>query len=237
MSKKKLKISLAVLLMLHAGIMNAGITDSLGELGEKVMKGTGSGNGGTCLAVGAVLGGLVSNGVSKKPSLINIGIGVIGGAAAGAVVCALVDTVQTKPAAEVEKGYKKSEGSNLPVEPKVIKHSVIASQGSSKNKVLRSSSEPVKVQSDLEIVNGTQEKINKIEEQITLKLPGTNGEKIFEKKSLDANTSGAYRSTWDLGMTPDLLKNLPTGDYQIKSTVFINGKAIDSNQSVNFSLT
>ena len=223
--------------MLHAGIMNAGIGDTLGELGEKIMEGTGNGNGGTCFAVGAVLGGLVSNGVSKKPSLINIGIGVLGGAAAGAVVCALVDTVQTKPAAEVEKSYKKNEGSNLPVEPKVIKHSVTALQGDSKNKVLKSSSAPVKVQSDLEIVDGTQVKINKIEEQITLKLPGAKGEKVFEKKSLNATTSGAYKSTWDLGMTPDLLKNLPTGDYQINSTVFINGKAIDSNQSVNFSLT
>ena len=54
---------------------------------------------------------------------------------------------------------------------------------------------------------------------------------------MNPNTSGAYKSSWDLGTTPDLLKNLPTGDYQLKSTVFINGKAIDSNQSVNFSLT
>ena len=181
MSKKKLKISLAVILMLHAGIMNAGIADTLGGLGEKVIQGTGSGNGGTCLAVGAALGALVSNAVSKKPSLIDIGIGVLGGAAAGAVLCAIVNTVQTKPAAEVEKGYKKNEGSNLPVEPKVIKHSINALQGGSKNKVLKSSSAPVKVQSDLEIVDGTQVKINKIEEQITLKLPGANGEKVFEK--------------------------------------------------------
>ena len=39
---------------------------------------------------------------------------------------------------------------------------------------------------------------------------------------MNPNTSGAYKSSWDLGTTPDLLKNLPTGDYQLKSTVFIN---------------
>lgn len=188
--------------------------DAVKKTGEKIgdVAGDVISNPATCAALGAGIGLLVTGDVK----------GVVGGGVIAAGLCGVVKTIQTQSGTEVEEEYKKAHG-KLPASPRVVGHSVQTTQND--KPVTKVDKKGVfAIESFVKVVDGSQNKITKVEEEVALKFPNGNI-KPFPKKTLNNNGSGAFTTTWNPKMKPGDLEGLDSGRYELVSTLYLNGEA------------
>lgn len=158
-------------------------------------------------AVGALLGGLM-NGKN----------GALRGAAAGGVVASLgclainAQTRQTRTAAQVDRDFVMARG-RLPAEPQVVNYTPTTSSQTGRR------GQPLRVNSVIELVNGSQQTVNEVREELVVFDP--QGEKVRNgSKQLTNNTGGRFENSFEL-VLPD---SAPQGVYAMKTNLYVNGK-------------
>lgn len=152
-------------------------------------------------------------------AVINGKNGALAGAAIGAGVVGLgcyafnVNSRQTKTAAQSDREYVKARGA-LPPEPQVV-----AYDSNVGNTVERG--KPFKVNSTVELVNGRNEPIREVREQLVLLdtkgQPVKNGTKPVETTNASA---GRYENSFEL----KLPEGVSQGVYPLQTNLYVNGK-------------
>jgi hypothetical protein len=166
---------------------------------------------GRCAALGA--GGAVLG------ALIGGKSGALKGVAAGLAACAVVEiaSAQTKSAADVDRQYKAANRNQLPPYAKVDAYTtVVTPNGAVKP------GEPIKLQSTIRAVSGTQEPVQEVREMLIAYSPNGEEFKRGEKKVNDAGGSGEYTNSFTL----TLPQGAPQGTYKLQTQVFVNGKPV-----------
>lgn len=169
-----------------------------------------------CAALGAG-GALVG-------ALIGGKSGALKGAAAGLAACAVVEiaSYQTKSAAEVDRQYKVANRNQLPPYAKVDAYTtVITPTGAVK------AGEPIKVQSTIRAVSGTQEPVQDVKEMLVAYSPNGDEFKRGEKKVNETGGSGEYTNSFTL----TLPQGAPQGVYKLQTQVFVNGKPVSKKDA------
>jgi hypothetical protein len=164
-------------------------------------------------AGGAVLGALIGG---KS--------GALKGAAAGLAACAVVEIAsrQTRSAAEVDRQYKAANRNQLPPYAKVDAYTtVVTPNGAVK------AGEPIKVQSTIRAVSGTQEAVQEVKEQLIAYSPNGDEFKRGEKKVNETGGSGEYTNSFTL----TLPQGAPQGIYKLQTQVFVNGKPVSKKDT------
>lgn len=158
-------------------------------------------------AVGALLGGLMNG---KK--------GLLKGAAAGGVVGGLgclainAQSRQTKTAAQSDREYVQARG-RLPAEPQVTLYSPTTTSPTARR------GQPMRINSVIELVNGSQQTVNEVREELVVFDP--QGDKVRNgAKQLSNNTGGRFENFFELTL-PD---SAPQGVYALKTNLYVNGK-------------
>lgn len=158
-------------------------------------------------AVGALLGGLMNG---KK--------GALKGAAAGGVVASLgclainAKSHQTKTAAQADREYVQARG-RLPAEPQVVVYTPTTTSATARR------GQPLRINSVIELVNGSQQTVNEVREELVVFDP--QGGKIQNgAKQLTNNTGGRFENYFELTL-PD---SAPQGVYAMKTNLYVNGK-------------
>ena len=183
---------------------------------------TASGDSNPCspgvVALGAgVLGAVIGGAVAGKKGAV---AGAALGGAAGYALCMAysVQTVQRQNAQEVEARYRQQNG-NLPAYPQVVSYrSSLATNGGAVQRGQRFG-----VQSDVEVVNGRNQPINSVREELVLFNP--EGKQINQdpsSKPFTARSGGMYENSFALTLPP----NSPQGEYGIKTNLFVNEQLV-----------
>lgn len=156
---------------------------------------------------GAVFGALV-NGAKGA------GQGAVAGGALGAAACVAINyqSRQTKSAAQADVDYQRARGA-LPSEPTVVSYSPQLAA----NVVQRG--QPMRVNSTLELVNGTTQSVREVREELAIFNPDGTAFKSGSKP-FSANTAGRYENTFEV----KLPEGVSQGVYALKTNVYVNGK-------------
>jgi hypothetical protein len=157
-------------------------------------------------ALGALLGGIAKGGKGALK-------GALAGGAIGAVGCVAINanSRQTRTAAQVDQAYIQAH-SRLPADPQVVAYSPsIAST------VQRG--QPLTVNSTVELVNGSQNKVTEVREE--LQVFGQDGKQFLNhQKPVTNSTGGRFENSF----TMKLSDSASQGIYTMKSTLYVNGK-------------
>lgn len=158
-------------------------------------------------ALGAVLGG--KDGALK---------GGVAGAALGAVACAGINlrSKQTKTAAQSEQEFLRTNPS-LPAQPMVTSYAAQINTPSAQR------GQPILVNSELELINGSSEKVNEVREELVVLDPKGEPFKSGGKPFM-ATSAGRFENSFEL----TLPQNAPQGAYSLKTNVFVNGAQVAS---------
>lgn len=158
-------------------------------------------------AIGALLGGLAKG---KK--------GALKGAAAGGIVGTLgclainANSRQTRTAAQSDRDYIQSRG-RLPAEPQVVSYTPSSPSRSGQR------GQPLRVNSVIELVNGSRQPVNEVREELVVFDP--QGEPFRNgSKQLTNNTGGRFENTFELVLP----ESAPQGLYTMKTNLYVNGK-------------
>lgn len=156
---------------------------------------------------GAVLGALING---KKGA----GQGALAGGAVGAAACVAINykSRQTKSAAQADADYLKARGA-LPSEPVVVSYSPQLAATSVQR------GQPMKVNSSLELVNGTSQPVREVREELAIFNPDGTAFKSGSKP-FSANSAGRYENSFEV----KLPEGVSQGVYALKTNVYVNGK-------------
>ena len=156
---------------------------------------------------GALLGALLNG--SK-----GAGQGALAGGTMGAAACVAINykSQQSKSAAQADADYRKARGA-LPTEPTVVSYSAQLAANSVKR------GQPMKVNSSLEMVNGTTQPVREIREELAIFNPDGSAFKSGSKPFI-ANTAGRYENSFEV----KLPEGVSQGVYALKTNVYVNGK-------------
>jgi len=158
-------------------------------------------------ALGALLGGLVDG---KK----GLRKGLVAGAAVGALGCLAINanSRQTRTAAQSDHDYIQTRG-RLPAQPQVVSYTPSTTSPSGRR------GQPLRVNSVIELVNGAQQPVNEVREELVVFDP--QGEPFRNgSKQVTNNTGGRFENTFEL-VLPD---SAPQGVYAMKTNLYVNGK-------------
>lgn len=156
---------------------------------------------------GAVLGALMNG---KKGAAQ----GAVAGGALGAAACVAINhqSRQTKSAAQADADYQKARGA-LPTEPAVVSYSPqLASNSVQRGQLM-------KVNSSLELVNGTTQPVREVREELVIFNPDGTAFKSGSKP-FSANSAGRYENSFEV----KLPEGASQGVYSLKTNVYVNGK-------------
>ena len=157
-------------------------------------------------AAGAILGSLIGG---KQGAAT----GGLAGGALGAAACYSmnVQSRQTKTAAQVDADYQRSRGA-LPTAPTVVAYSPTMA-----GTVQRG--QKFKVNSALEVVNGSSEPVREVREELVIYSP--DGQPLRTgSKPFTASGSGRFDNSFEVALPA----NAPQGIYALKTNVLVNGK-------------
>lgn len=166
-------------------------------------------------AIGAVAGALLGGSHHRA-------VGAAIGAGVGALACVAYNYHVKKVASAqtVERAYQRHNG-RLPVQPTVaayrsrlVPSSDVVAGGSTQ------------LQSQITVLNGQHSTPPQITEQLALYAPDGKKLSTVSKPASDIDGSGEYQTTF----TFNLPKGIAQGRYLVKSTVFLDGKPVRSNQ-------
>lgn len=157
-------------------------------------------------ALGALLGGLTKGGKGAVR-------GALAGGAIGAAGCLAINanSRQTRTAAQVEEAYIKTH-SRLPAEPQLIAYTPSIAGTAQRG-------QPVQVNSTVELVNGSQNRVTEVREE--LQVFDQSGKQFLNgQKPLVNTTSGRFENSFIL----TLPESVSQGTYTMKTTLYVNGK-------------
>lgn len=165
-------------------------------------------NVGQSALAGALLGAVIGGMLGDKESAIK---GAIGGAALAAVGCVAINSKQVKTAAEVERDYLRT-NPVLPTQPRVTSYVARINTPSAKR------GEPIRISSELELVNGSLQKVSDVREELVILDP--RGEPIKAGgKPFTSSIAGRFANSFEL----TLPSNARQGVYSMRTNVFLNG--------------
>ena len=160
-------------------------------------------------AVGALLGGLISG----KSGIVK-GAAIGGGLAAAGCLAINVNSRQTKTAAQADRDYIRARGS-LPREPQVVSYTPQVSSQTVKR------GQPFKVNSVVELVNGSAQSVNDVREELVVLDPQGQPFKSGSKALASNNSSGGrFENSFEL----TLPAGVSQGVYGVKTNLYVNGK-------------
>lgn len=186
--------------------------------GSGQMGAAGTGNEDPCsvgksAAAGALAGALLGAMIGGKNSAVK---GAALGAAAGAIACVgiNVQSRQTKTAAQADQDYQRSRGA-LPSQPTVVSYRSFVAAPT----VVRG--QQLKVNSAVELVNGTNQKIQSVREELVMIDPdGVQLQKDPKSKEFNVNAGGGYENSFVVNIPPGMSQ----GAYALKTNLYINGQ-------------
>jgi len=160
-------------------------------------------------AVGALLGGLISG----KSGIVK-GAAIGGGLAAAGCLAINVNSRQTKTAAQADRDYIRARGA-LPREPQVVSYTPQVSAATVKR------GQPFKVNSVVELVNGSAQNVNDVREELVVLDPQGQPFKSGSKSLASNNkTGGRFENSFEL----TLPAGVSQGVYGVKTNLYVNGK-------------
>jgi hypothetical protein len=158
-------------------------------------------------AVGALLGAMTGDRRTAAK-------GAVLGGAAGALLCVAVNyqSRQTKSATQADRDYQQARG-RLPPEPQLVSYAPqvtppVVQRG-----------RPVKVNSTLELVNGSQTPVSAVREEIVVQDPQG---QPFRSGSKPFTAASAGR--WENSFEVTLPQSAPQGVYGMKTNVYVNNR-------------
>lgn len=157
-------------------------------------------------AIGALLGGVAKGGKGALK-------GALAGGAIGAVGCLAINanSRQTRTAAQVDQAYIQAH-SRLPADPQVVAYMPSIASTAQRG-------QPVRVTSTVELVNGSQNKVTEVREE--LQVFDQSGEKFLGgQKPLTNNSGGRFENSFVMTLPPSASQ----GTYTMKTTLYVNGK-------------
>lgn len=191
--------------------------------------GNGNGNGQNtaqggdpCSATAATMGGVLLGSVlggalgGKKGAIAGAAVG----GAIGYAACAAynVQSVQRRTAQQVETQYRRDHGA-LPDQPTVVNYSA----GINSQSVQRG--QKFKVQSAVEVVDGSVQPVRSVREELVVYTPDGNPiGNAPSSKPFEARTGGRYENAFEL----TLPQGVSQGQYGIKTALFVNDKEVQS---------
>lgn len=166
--------------------------------------------------VGALLGGLLASGNNR-----------VKGAALGASLSAFAcvawnyNSQQTKTAEQVQKEYKTTNNKTLPPQSQVVTYTTRFDPNS---KVVPG--KPLTLASSIEVIQGSAETVAPVieEEMVVVKPDGS--EIKARKRANEGKGAGGYQTTF----TMNLPAGIPQGDYPVRTSLYLNGKAVAQKQ-------
>ena len=160
-------------------------------------------------AVGALLGAFVNG---KKGALQGAALG--GGLAAAGCLAINVNSRQTKTAAQADRDYIRARGA-LPREPQVVSYTPQVSSATVKR------GQPFKVNSVVELVNGSAQNVNDVREELVVLDPQGQPFKSGSKAlASNSKTGGRFENSFEL----TLPAGVSQGVYGVKTNLYVNGK-------------
>lgn len=175
-----------------------------GESQDPCSVGTGAMAG---AAVGALLGAMTGDRSTAAK-------GAVLGGAAGALLCVAVNyqSRQTKSANQADRDYQTTRG-QLPPQPQLVTYAPSVSPP------VVQRGRPVKVNSTLELVNGSRQPVSSVREEIVVYnqegQPFKTGSKPFT-----AASAGRYENSFEV----TLPQSAPQGVYAMKTNVYVNDR-------------
>lgn len=166
---------------------------------------------GTGAAAGAAIGALIGAMTGDRKTAAK---GAVLGGAAGALLCVAVNvnSRQTKPATQVDRDYERTRG-RLPQEPQLVTYQPVVSPP------VVQRGRPVRVNSTLELVNGSQQPVSSVREEIV--VYSQDGQPIKSGgKPFAAASAGRFENSFEV----TLPQSAPQGVYALKTNVFVNDR-------------
>jgi len=157
-------------------------------------------------ALGALIGGLAKGGRGAVK-------GALAGSAIGAVGCLAINanSRQTRTAAQVDQAYIQAH-KRLPADPQVVAYTPSIASTAQRG-------QPVQVKSTVELVNGSQNKVTEVREE--LQVFDQSGKQFLNgQKPLTNNSGGRFENSFVLTLPPSASQ----GVYTMKTTLYVNGK-------------
>lgn len=157
-------------------------------------------------------------------SLVGGKNGALKGAAVGLAACAVVEIAsrQTKSAAEVDQQYRAANRNQLPPNARIDNYTTVVTPNG-----VAKAGDPIRTQSTIRVVSGTQEPIQEVKEVLVAYAPDGSEFKRGEKKVNDYGGSGEYENSFTL----KLPQGSPQGIYRLTTQVFVNGKPMPMKQT------
>lgn len=164
-------------------------------------------------AVGALLGALVDG---KRGAVRGAALG--GVAAAAGCYAVNVRSRQTKTALQANNDYVRARGS-LPREPVVVAYSP------SLNGQVVTRGRPFTVNSTVELVDGSTQRVDEVREEIVVFDPAGQEIKSGSKQMASTNRGGGrFENSFEL----TLPKGVSQGTYGVKTNLYVNGRLASS---------
>lgn len=167
--------------------------------------------------IGAVLGAAIGAGKNSEAAAK----GAIAGAALGALSCLVVNahSRQIQSPDTVQAEYRQANAGVLPSAPRLMAYDTNISPG---NRV--AAGQAVEIKSNLKIVDGTQQRITSIREDMVL-LDTTGKEIKRVGKNISGTQAGGYENTFAFSFP----RGVSQGLYGIRTELLVNGKIVGSN--------
>ena len=127
---------------------------------------------------------------------------------------------QTQSADVVQAEYRQANAGTLPSAPKLVTYDTNISPG---NRV--TSGQAVEIKSNLKVVDGTQQRISSIREDMVL-LDTTGKEIKRVGKDVSGTQTGGYENTFAFSFP----KGVSQGVYGIRTELLVNGQVVGRNE-------
>jgi hypothetical protein len=157
-------------------------------------------------ALGALIGGVAKGGKGALK-------GALAGGALGAVGCLAINanSRQTRTAAQVDQDYIRAHN-RLPADPQVVAYTPSVAGMAQRG-------QPVQINSTVELVNGSQNKVTEVREELQVfdqsGRPFKGGQKPLINKS-----GGRFENSFEMTLSDSASQ----GVYTMKTTLYVNGK-------------
>lgn len=157
-------------------------------------------------AIGALLGGVAKGGKGALK-------GALAGGALGAVGCLAINanSRQTRTAAQVDQDYIRTHR-RLPAEPQVVAYTPSIAGTAQRG-------QPVRVNSTVELVNGSQNQVTEVREELQV-FDQSGKQFLGGQKPLTNNSGGRFENSFVMTLPPSVSQ----GTYTMKTTLYVNGK-------------
>lgn len=165
---------------------------------------------GQSAAAGAALGALIGGLANGRKGALK---GALAGSAIGAVGCLAINanSRQTRTAAQVDQAYIQAHN-RLPADPQVVTYMPTIAGTAQRG-------QPVQVKSTVELVNGSQNRVTEVREE--LQVFDQSGKQFAGKQKPLVNRSGGrFENTFVM----TLPESASQGTYTMRTTLYVNGR-------------